>query len=83
MTKKKGEFQTNFDFNRIDEVNQILNHFETNIMNLAEMDDIVKKISDMSITSGLETGISKQIINNRNPNKNDRKNKPWLIVIAR
>ena len=42
------------------------------------MDNIVKKISNVSLTSGIETGLSKQTTNNKNVKEPKNENKPWF-----
>ena len=42
------------------------------------MDNIVKKISNVSLTSGMETGLSKQTTNNKNVKEPKNENKPWF-----
>ena len=42
------------------------------------LDNITKKLASISVTAGLETGISKHITNNSNNNKPKKQNKPWF-----
>ena len=75
---KKLEFQSKFDLNKIEEANLLLDTFESEGSNQRDIDSIVKLISDISVKSGLETGISKCPQNKRNPHKLNKTNKPWF-----
>ena len=75
---KKLDFQAKFDPNKIVEATLLLDTLEANNPNQANMDDIVKLVSDISIKAGIDTGISKQIkINNKSP-RPKKQNKPWF-----
>merc|ERR1711872_213406 len=76
--EKKNDFQTKFNLTQIERASQILNTFESDNLNQSDIDDIVKTISEICITSGLETGLSKRIACNRNGKKNCKENKPWF-----
>ena len=72
------DFQAKFDPNKIVEATLLLDTLEANNPNQANMDDIVKLVSDISIKAGIDTGISKQIkINNKSP-RPKKQNKPWF-----
>ena len=77
--EKKAEFQSKFDPCKIIEVNQLLDALEpSNNINQMDLDNITKKLASISVTAGLETGISKHITNNSNNNKPKKQNKPWF-----
>ena len=79
--EKKDDFKSNFDTDKIEEINQILRNADETSINLENIDDIVKKVAEISTKSGIDLGISRPVINrNRTPraaNKYDR-NKPWF-----
>merc|ERR1739842_74812 len=76
---KKLDFQAKFDPNKIVEATLLLDTLEANNPNQANMDYIVKLVSDISIKAGIDTGISKQIkINNKSPRKKKNKKNPVL-----
>ena len=76
--EKKLDFQAKFDPNKIVEATLLLDTLEANSPNQANIDDIVKLVSNISIKAGLDTGISKQIkINNKAP-RPKKQNKPWF-----
>ena len=77
-TEKKLDFQSKFDVSKIEEVNQLLDALDTNSTNQKDVDDIVKIFSNISITAGLEAGISKQVVNNGRPPRPKKQNKPWF-----
>ena len=76
--EKKNDFQSNFNLIQIENASQILNTLESGSPNQSNIDDIVKTISDISITAGLETGIFKRLACNRNSQKSGKDNKPWF-----
>ena len=76
--EKKNDFQSNFNLIQIENASQILNTLESGSPNQSNIDDIVKTISEISITAGLETGISKRLACNRNSQKSGKDNKPWF-----
>merc|ERR1739838_387414 len=72
---KKLDFQAKFDPSKIVEATLLLDTLEANNPNQANMDDIVKLVSDISIKAGIDTGISKQIkINNKSPRPKKQNN---------
>ena len=76
--EKKLDFQAKFDIAKIEEASQQLDTLETNSTNQKNVDDIVKIFSDISITAGLEAGMSKQITNNSRALRPKKQNKPWF-----
>ena len=56
----------------------MLNLFEANGANQNDIDDITKKITDIGILPGLNTGISKPIAPRNKSNKQNKINKPWF-----
>ena len=76
---KKAEFQSKFDFSKINEANQLLDTLEpNNNVNQGILDDITKKLANISIEAGIETGISKHTTNNNSTTKPKKQNKPWF-----
>ena len=78
---KKGEFQSNFDQNKIQNLIQTLEAIDTNGADQLKINNVVKDISNVSIMAGINTNISKKATNNKRPQKNkkNRKNdKPWF-----
>ena len=76
--EKKTHFSNRFDSARIREAKQMLNILANGRPNQSEMDNITKIISDIPITAGLESGLAKQITNNRNFKEPKSDNKPWF-----
>ena len=76
--EKKSEFQSNFDQNKINDLYQTLDNIEINSINQTKIDEVVKQISNISITAGKNTNMSKKITNNKSPTKNTKKDKPWF-----
>ena len=72
------QWKHKFDVTKIEEVNQLLDALDTNTTNQKNVDDIVKIFSNISIMAGLETGISKQVVNNGRPSRPKKQNKPWF-----
>ena len=76
--EKKEEFQMNFNLIEMEEVSQLLSVFAEGNTDQENMDEIVNKITDMSIKSGLNVGMSKRITKNGRSSKSTNANKPWF-----
>ena len=55
--EKKSEFQSNFDQNKINDLYQILDNIDANSTNQTKINEVVKQISNISITAGINTNI--------------------------
>ena len=76
--ERKSDFQANFDQNKINDLFQMLDNIETNNTNQTKINNVVKEISNVSITAGINANISKIHTNNRSPTKIKKKDKPWF-----
>ena len=76
--KKLPEFQSNFDPNKIDNLYLILENIEINGTDQSEINSVVKDISNVSITAGININISKKSTNSTGPKKNKKIDKPWF-----
>ena len=76
--KRKSDFQSKFNLNEIEVVNQLLDTLVDNNTNQNVVDDIVKKISDIPILAGIETGMSKQATSNNTTPRPKKQSQPWF-----
>ena len=75
---KKIEFQSYFDQNKINELSQILDTIERNSTDQTQINNVVKDITNVSITAGINTNMSKKPPNNKGPPKSKKIDKPWF-----